>query len=360
MGIIKKAIHNIYIACLILVCSIVIFCFALFHYGLSSVSNNKTLKEIEIKPGSISTIANTLYDEGLIKNKTIFKLYVKISGKSNLKAATYSLSKSMSTPKIVDILYKGKGEDSNKVKITFKEGNNIRKMAKIVAGYTNIKEDDFINKVNDNNYLKGLIDKYWFLTDDILNDNIYYKLEGYLYPNTYYFSSKSVTAEEIIDKVLEETNRQLTPLKEDIEASGSSVHKLLTMASIVELEGVTLSDRKGIAGVFNNRLNNGMNLGSDVTTYYSAHIDMGERDLYSNELNSCNNYNTRCPNFIKLPISPICNPAIDAINASIKPDKNNYYYFVADKNRKIYFSRNINEHNSIIRKLKNDGLWYEY
>ena len=358
MGIIKKAIHKIYIAIIVFICSIIIFCLALFHYELSSISKDNTIKEVVIKPGSITSIANTLYDEGLIRNKLAFKIYVKITGKSNLKAATYSLSKNMTTPQIINKLYKGQGQDSNKIKITFKEGNNIRKMAKIISGHTDIKEEDFINKTNDKEILKKLIDKYWFLTNDILKDGIYYSLEGYLYPNTYYFSTKNITAEEIIEKLLEETNRQLAPIKSNME--NNNIHNIMTMASIVELEGVTLSDRKGIAGVFNNRINSGMNLGSDVTTYYGAHVDMGERDLYSNELVECNNYNTRCPRYTKLPISPICNPSIDAINASLEPDKNNYYYFVADKNKKIYFSKNINEHNNTIRKLKKEGLWYEY
>lgn len=355
----KNIIHNIFIAIILFICSIAIFCFALFNYELSSVSSDKTLKEVIIEPGTINDIANTLYDEGLIKNKLAFKLYVKLTGKSNLKAATYQLSKNMGSKKIINILYKGQGSDSNKVKITFKEGTNIRKMAKIVASNTDITEEDFINKTNDTTYLKELINTYWFLTEDIINSNIYYSLEGYLFPNTYYFSSKDVKPEEIINKILEETNRKLTPIKDKFNKT-SSIHKTITMASILELEGVTLNDRKGIAGVFNNRIDAGMNLGSDVTTYYGAKIDMGDRDLYANEINECNNYNTRCPNYTSLPISPICNPGIEAINAALEPDNNNYYYFVADKNKKIYFSKNINEHNNTIRRLKNEGLWYEY
>ena len=356
--ILSKIIQNIYIALIVLLGSITIFSFALFNYELSKVSDDSRVQEVEIKPGSVSSIANTLYKKGLIRNEIAFKLYIKITGKSNLKAAIYDLSPNMGSKKIVDILYKGQASDSNKVKITFKEGNNIRKMAKIVSTNTNITEEDFLKTINDKEYLKELIKKYWFLTDDILNDKIYYALEGYLYPNTYYFLKSETTSKDIINKILEETNRQLTPLKDKLE--NTSIHEIITMASIVELEGVTLSDRKGIAGVFNNRINRGMNLGSDVTTYYGAKVDMGDRDLYSNEITECNNYNTRCANFTGLPVSPICNPAKEAIDAALEPTSNNYYYFVADKNRKIYFSKNINEHNNTIRKLKNEGLWYEY
>ena len=87
---------------------------------------------------------------------------------------------------------------------------------------------------------------------------------------------------------------------------------------------------------------------------------MGDRDLYASEVNECNNYNTRCSTFKGLPISPISNPSMDSILSVIEPVTSDYYYFVADKNKKIYFSKNINEHNNTIYKLKQNDLWYEY
>ena len=87
---------------------------------------------------------------------------------------------------------------------------------------------------------------------------------------------------------------------------------------------------------------------------------MGERDLTSKEVKECNNYNTRCTTFQGLPVSPIDNPSKEAIEAVLDYQKNDYYYFVADKNKKIYFSQNITEHNNTINKLKKQGLWFEY
>ena len=103
-----KIFHNIYIAFLVLFLSIGIFCFSIFHYCLSGTTNDNSLKTIEIKPGSINSIANTLYKENLIKSKFSFKLYVKILKKTNLKAATYNLKENMGTKQIVDVLYSGK------------------------------------------------------------------------------------------------------------------------------------------------------------------------------------------------------------------------------------------------------------
>ena len=354
-----KLIHNIYIAILVFLLSIAIFAFAIFEYNLGKVSNDKTLKEITIERGSISSIANTLYKEKLIKNTLAFKIYAKISRKTNLKAATYKLSPNMGTKKIINELYKGKGID-NQVKITLKEGYNINKFMKVITEKTNIKEEEIKSALSNKEYLQELINTYWFLTEDILNDKIYYSLEGYLYPNTYYLKSKDTTIKEVFKTLLDETKKQLDPYQDKIQNNKYSIHEIITLASIIELEGVTLEDRKGITSVFINRLNNGMNLGSDVTTYYGAHINMGDRDLYAKEVNECNDYNTRCPTFKKLPVSPIDNPSIESIQAALEPIESNYYYFVADKNKKIYFSKNITEHNNQIYKLKKEGLWFEY
>ena len=355
-----KFYHNIYLAFLILIFSLTVFFYTLYNFELSKVSNNDTLKEIVIEQGSIKSIAITLYNNNMIKSKLAFNIYVRINGKTNLKAATYSLSENMGTRKIVEILSKGYASDSAKNTITFKEGINIRKIASIIAEKTNNTEEDVYNLLENEEYLNSIINKYWFLTEDIKNTNIYYSLEGYLYPNTYAISSSNTKIEEIFTKMLDETDKQLSKYRDLIENNTLSVHEILTLASIVELEGTNLEDRKKIAGVFFNRLKANMTLGSDVTTYYGAKIDIGDRDLYSSEVTACNNYNTRCTTFKEIPISPICNSSIEAIIAVLEPDNNDYYYFVADKNKNIYFSSTQKEHNSIIGKLKKEGLWYEY
>ena len=351
--------HNIYVAIIVLFFSLTVFLCTLFNFGLSKVSNDNTTKKIIIEKGSVNSIAVTLYKNNLIRSKFAFKLYVKLCGQNNLMAATYNLSENMGVKKIVNILSTGKKANSD-IRVTFKEGINISRIAKIISDKTNNSEDDVYNLLKDDNYLDEVIGKYWFLNNDIKNKDIYYSLEGYLYPNTYNFESKDTEVKEIFEQMLEETNRQLSKYKDKISSDSFSIHEIMTLASIVELEGTTLEERKKIARVFMNRLDNNMNLGSDVTTYYGARVNMGDRDLYSDEVVSCNNYNTRCATFKRLPISPICNPSIEAIEAVINPDSNNYYYFVADKNKKIYFSKTQKEHSNIIARLKREKLWYEY
>ena len=237
----------------------------------------------------------------------------------------------------------------------------MRSIASTIASKTNNSEDDVFNLLVDKEYLNSLINKYWFIEDRILNTNIYYSLEGYLYPNTYEFKNKDVEVSEIFEKMLDEMDKKLSPYKTDLLSNKYSIHELLTLASIVELEGSISDDRAGIAGVFYNRLNSGMALGSDVTTYYAARIEMSDRDLYQAELNDANYYNTRSSHLNgKLPIGPISSPSIESIKAVLYPEKHDYYYFVSDKNGKTYFSKNYQEHLATKNELINSGLWYVY
>ena len=178
------------------------------------------------------------------------------------------------------------------------------------------------------------------------------------------FDKARVTIEHSLSRGLYcevHTNKILTEYKSGIESSNFKIHQILTLASMVESEGVSLEDRKNIAGVFINRLNKNMALGSDVTTYYASKIELGERDLYVSEINSDNPYNTRsAKNAGKLPVGPICNPSKGAIEAVISYTPNDYLYFVADKNMKVYFTKTDAEHNKKIQELKKQGLWFEY
>lgn len=347
-------------AILVIICLVVIIASCTYYnINIGKVSDDPALKEITIKEGSIGSIAVTLKEQNLIKNITIFKLYTKLTNKTNLKAGIYELSEDMGVKKIVDVLETGSKINPNEVSITFKEGINIRKIATLIEENTNNTYDNVLTKLNDQKYINGLIEKYWFLTDNIKSNKIYYPLEGYLYPNTYRFSSKDVSVEEIFEKMLEEMDKKITPYKEEIQNSDLNVHEILTLSSIVELEGAKANDRKKVAGVFYNRINDSWSLGSDVTTYYALKIDDFKTSLTEDKgLYKCDYaYNTRCDKFIGLPVGPICNPSIESIEASIEPEKHNYYYFVADCKGQVYLSKNSTEHYNIINKLKKENNW---
>ena len=341
---------------LIVVACILVVLIGVFIYLVSPVNrNNKEGIEVEIESGiGTDKIASTLKEKGLIKSKYLFILYVKTSGKKSLKADTYLLNKSMSLKEIVRELEDGSDYNPALVKLTFKEGERITDYAKVIANNTNNSYDEVIEFINNKEYLKTLIDKYWFLTDKILDSDIYYPLEGYLAPDTYHFDNKDVSVEDIITTMLKQEEKRLEKYKSKIS---SDPHKYITMASIVELEGTNIENKKMITGIFNNRINANMNLGSDVTTYYGLQVPMTS-DLTSEQFNSNNKYNTRNPYMRgKLPIGPIDSPGEEGLEASINPTDSDYLYFVADKHGKVYYSKTLNEHNKKIKEIKDKGDW---
>ena len=285
---------------------------------------------------------------------------MKLNGIKGLQAGKYELSQSMDAKDILNKISTGDIYNET-VKITFNEGKNMRWIAKTIAEKTNNTEEDVFLLLKDEEYINSLIEKYWFLTEDIKNENIYYPLEGYLYPDTYIFENKDVSVKTIFNIILNNTDKVLQKYKDEIEQRRLSIHKILTIASIIELEGNDKDSRFGISSVIYNRLKANMSLGSDVTTYYAMQVDMGERNLYSSELKTSNPYNTRGPNMNgRLPIGPIGNPSEESIKAALNPTKSNYLYFVADSKGKIYFASSYAEHQNIIKSLQTQGLWYEY
>ena len=161
--------------------------------------------------------------------------------------------------------------------------------------------------------------------------------------------------------MLDKMGNVLEQYKDEIEKSKYSIHEILTIASIIETESMSSDGRKDVASVIYNRLNTGMAIQSDVTTYYAVKVDMGERDLYQKELDTYNAYNTRGPNMEgKLPIGPVASVSKSSIEAALEPTSTDYLFFVADKNGKVYFSKTSSEHNQIISELRTKGLWFEY
>lgn len=327
-----------------------------WNYLLSPVDkSSKADIEVVIPSGSgVDKIASILEEKNLIRTKYVFKIYIKLYSKGTLKASTYSLKKSMSVAEIAKVLEKGNNYNPDSIKITFKEGTKITDYILLIAQETNHTPEEVRDVMLDKDYIESLVDDYWFLTEEILNPDIYYPLEGYLFPDTYYFENKDVEIKEIIKTMLNQMEDNLKDYKNKI---GQNIHKYITMASIVELEGKKEEDRKMIVGVFNNRLAKGMNLGSDVTTYYALQYPMTS-DLTQAQFATDNPYNTRATSMAgKLPVGPICNPSITSITASIEPTDNDYYYFVADKNAKIYYTKTLDEHNAKVAELKKNGDW---
>lgn len=340
---------------LIILGSIVIL--LVYKNGISKVSDDNSEKEFIVEKGSTYTsISKDLKKQNLIKSELMYKIFIKLNKPNNLEAGKYILRENMDVREIVKTLSNG-SKAADTITITFKEGKNMRYVASVIASKTSNTEDDVFNLLKDKEYINSLVDEYWFLTDDIKNEKIYYPLEGYLFPDTYEFMSDA-TVKDIFKVMLDETDNKLNEFKETISNSKYSIHELMTLASIVELEEATSSDRAKVAGVFYNRIENNWTLGSDVTTYYAEKKD-DWNGLTMSELNSCNPYNTRGTCVVGLPIGPIGNPGIDSIKAAINPERTDNFYFVDDCSGKTYLSKTESQHNATINRLRKENNWCE-
>ena len=355
---IKKLLLFVFVLFIICASSMV----GVYFYLIESPSKDASSKIINVKEGSsYSSISSLLLENGLIKSELAYKIYIKLNPPTEmLEYGNYVLKTNYDLEEVINVLGKGSIVLEETVKVTFVEGKNMRYVIKKITENFNIKEEEVLKKLNDSDYLNTLINDYWFLTDEIKNKEIYYSLEGYLYPDTYEFYASS-DVDDIFRKMLNNMSKKLEPLKESIEGSKYTLHQMITLASIIEQEAGNATDRKGVAGVFYNRLEDNWSLGSDVTTYYAEKIDNFGRDLYQSELNKCNSYNTRHSCMAgKLPVSAICNPGMESISATIEPTNHKYYYFVADKHGKTYFNETESGHKKTTKKLKSEGLWIEY
>lgn len=341
---------------------IIIIALGIIFFWYSSntkpLNSSKDSIRIEIPEGTgVSGIAKILEENEIIKNAVAFKIYCRLSGVNNLQAGKYELLPSDNVAVIAKHIENG-DVAPDEVTITFIEGKNIDWYAKEIAKKTNNTEQDVYDLLKNEEYIDSIIDKYWFLEDVIKDDEIYYPLEGYLLPDTYTFENEDVSVETIFNVILNYMEKYLDTVKNKFTLT---YHQTITLASMAELEGKTLEDREEIIGVFFNRLDKKMPLGSDVTAYYAFKVNMAESNLSKKQLNTYNPYNTRGPEMNgKLPIGPICNPSKMAIEATLSPKETEALYFVADKNGKVYFTNTNDEHIAKIAQLKKEGLWFNY
>ena len=185
--------------------------YLVYKIGTGGVSENDNSKEIIVEVGSsYLTIAQKLKENNLIKSEFFYKIYIKLANPKPLQAGKYHLNENMSVKEVVNVLSSGSTYNPDVITITFKEGINMREIAKTIAKNTNNTEDDVFELLKDRNYLDELINKYWFVGEEIKNKDIYYSLEGYLFPETYYFDNKNVTVKEIFTSMLDEMDKRLS------------------------------------------------------------------------------------------------------------------------------------------------------
>ena len=338
----KKAL--IAIIAFLLVLLVFLSGFLAYRLGLQPVSSQSETVVFEVAEGdSIGSVIGRLSDEGLIKSEMAAKIYAKLNGLHEIKAGNFQLDKAWDTGEILRYLNDSGNAASQQAKITVREGMWAKDIAKIFEEQLGISADELLALWNDEDYLRSLMEKYDFLDESILNDQTRVKLEGYLYPETYYFSMDA-TKEEITETFLDQFEQVYQSFKNDMKDSSLSLHELITLASLVQYEGQTAEDMKLIAGVFYNRLAIDMRLESSVTVCYALYEEYEHAEDCELNSNIDSPYNTYLN--AGLPIGPILNPGKDAIDAALHPQESNYLYFMADiyGDGKVYYAETLEEH----------------
>lgn len=340
---------KIIIASIITLITILALLISLYFYNLSSVSKNSEVVKFNIASGtSTKEVINNLEKNNLIRSKLATLVYVKLHNNLMIQAGTYELDRSMSTKEILNKL--GSGDIiKNTITITFIEGKRLIDYLDVIDENFNYSKEDILKVINNQEYLKSLINKYDCLSNEILNSDIYYSLEGYLFPATYEFYKDS-TIEQILEKMLAKTDAVIKNYLDEINESDYSVHEVLTMASIIENETMLKEDKPLVSQVIYKRLNTNMSLGMDVTTYYGVRKSLKE-ELTSVDIAAVNAYNTRRTSFLGLPVGPISNPSVASIEAALNPSDTDYVYFYAEiTTGKLHFAKTYREFQNLIQK----------
>jgi UPF0755 protein len=303
-----------------------------------------------VKSGqSLSRVANNLADQGLIKNRSVFKYYCDFAGLGQkIQAGDYMLKKSMDIFQIAQLLTTGDGKPMIAT-ITVIPGWTVEDVAAMLKGegvFADVAPFLLLCKTGE-----GLTD-YYFIADEqraVHAADRRYLLEGYLAPNTYEIYL-SATPQDILKKLLDQTDAVLTyEWQERASEIGMTVDQVLTLASLIEKEAKT-ADFAKVSAVFHNRLRQNMKLGSDVTIHYIT----GERRmaLRNSDLAVDSPYNTY--KYAGLPLGPICNPSADAIKAALYPNEaflaENYLYFCSKDpdTGELAFSKTQAEHDAAV------------
>lgn len=362
----KEGGGNIFVKIIIFLILIIIACALVFSFwyknGLKPKKMDKNQDIIfEVKEKTtVKDLGKILEEKGLIKSKKAYELYIKLNKINLINKGKYKANTNMSLEEILNMVEKGKVY-KNDIDITFVEGINLEGVIKKVAETTNITEEEMIDALKDGEYLKELCNKYWFLEEnEILKPEIKHPLEGYLFPDTYKFDVDKINPKQIIEIMLNQMDKVLKENEKRINEISFNPHEILTLASVVEKEARIKEDRPKVAGLFINRLNKNMPLGSDPTTHYEVGTPLSE-PLTMKQLNTEGPYNTRGPNMEgKLPIGPIAMPSKSSIEAVLNYTETKALFFVSDKNGKIYFTNTVQEHEAIIKELKDKNMWYTH
>ena len=348
-----KKIHKIIIGIIASVLILVLVLTFVYFDGQGAVSSKDEEVIVEIS-GSNASVLDQLDKAGLIKNKTVANIYLKLNSYDFI-ANTYVLNKNMDLPKICQVL-EGDKDYISAARVTILDGYRITDCATQVGEALEVDSNEVLAKWSDSEYLNSLIKKYWFLDESILNPDVMFSLEGYFAPETYIITASNTTIEDVTEMMLDQTDKNLSKYKDKIASftiNGNpvTIHQFLTFASIVQCEASgNQDDQEKIAGVFINRLEKPMRLQSDVTVNYANQIKTVA--VTYKDLNVDSKYNTYY--YDGLPVGPISNVSNQIIESCLNYQDIEAMFFFALEDGTVIYSNTYDEHLKVVSENK----WY--
>ena len=286
---------------------------------------------------TLNTIAEHLKEIRIIKNSEVFVLAARINDKTDIQVGFFKISSAMDCKQILTTINDPEQANTDQVAVTLSPGYGAKDIANAIAEKCDVSSEALLSIWSDEEYMDILIEHYWFIDESIKKEGIRFFLEGYLYPETTLFY-KNANPEAITNRLLDNFDEKITPLKDKISASSLSLNEILTLASLIQYDARSTDDLPLIAGVYMKRLSGNMPLQSDATICYvlSNFTDREGCRLKKNQA-IASPYNTFKNK--GLPIGPVLSPSLKAIEAALDYQVADYIYFLYDSEGKIHLAR---------------------
>ncbi len=353
----RKKKHSV-LQIVVLILIIIMFCYLGFEaWYISScfkpMSDKSESVVFTVEEGSsLEEVSYDLQDAGLIKSGKIGYYYAKFEGLTDIKAGGFALDKNWSMKQLYGTLVDPDASNADNLSVSIIPGDWTKHAAESIASSMGYDKNELLALWNDQNYIRSLMPKYPFLTEDMFADGVRCYLEGYFAPDTYLFK-KGASMQQVTEQMLDQTLKVYDQYADKFSSSELSIHQIFTLASIIQYEGTgEMEVLKNISSVFYNRLHADMTLGSSVTVCYALDYDRDTDNWQSCEVNIDidSPYNTY--KHTGLPPGAITTFSKDALEAALEPNTTDYYYFMADVygDGTVYFSKTIEEHDALVQK----------
>ena len=359
---------NIIWGVLIIFISVLITRYALSGINdMLAIGREENTVSVEIpEEANLDTVAEALEKSGVIYEKTFFKMYATVTkARRGFSQGTYEMKTNMDYQAILNYI-RNQSNRKDVVEVTFREGLSVLECADILEQNEVCDKEEFLKKCNSDEFDKS----YQFLASITNKDSRYYKLEGYLFPDSYQFY-KGASATDAIKRFLNNYQKRVVKpsniegfsenvsIQDMAVQSGKNMEELVTIASIIQAEAANKEDMYKTSSVIYNRLKtletDGRNvhgefglkcLKVDSTIWYPYRTKAMVPDNKVDKFKST--YNTY--SIEGLPPGPICNPGIDAFKAAINPMDTDYYYFCHSDSGDAYYARTNDVHELNLKK----------